>query len=723
MLNLPGLDTFWSLLLVLLSFSALIFVHELGHYLACRLIGVRVERFFIGFDAWGLALQKKINGTVYGIGVIPLGGYVKPAGQADDPRQQRITGAPDELPSKSLPAQALMFSAGVLMNFLFGYLLLVCAYLYGIPFTPPILGKLLDKGQADTHDLEPGDRILSINGRKVSTFEDISSTIFDLADEELVLKVQREPADGSKKIITRKLSAVPNEGARGKIPYIGAAPAATREVAEVDPGGTQPELRERIQPGDKILAINGVAIPKYHGHRVQELVENLPGERISVRVEHADGTKETVRVRVAVYTDYAHYDLGLRFDIPIAKVTDGFPAADAGLERGDVIWAIRQDGKVVFLRNDTSFRERINRHALTPITLTVQRNGEERRVADIVPAPMAGDPRMPSEADTLLGLLAEPVVEASVKGFRVVEVFSGKPVADRVQTGDILTAINGKTVDPDRPLGRQIDEAAARTLVLLVKKGGKGPARPVPVRPRIHPKLGRPLIGLVPVTGQTITHVAPGPFQHERWHGLVEPGTRVLRLDISQDLKTTTIEFVHPETGRPQTRLLDTPDPIVRDLNARTAAGLQGHLYLSVEQAREIVSVESIPAAMQKAAETWVEMAGLIYTVLHRLATRRIPLDAVGGPVLLFRSIQVASEVGFGMVLYLVALISVNLGVINLLPFPVLDGGHLLFLFVEWVKGSPPSDRIKEYAQYVGIVCILALILTVTWYDLLYWLG
>ncbi|MCX7934354.1 MAG: site-2 protease family protein, partial [Planctomycetota bacterium] len=121
LLNLDSLGTF---AIVVLSFSALIFVHELGHFLAARWLGVRVERFFLGFHPWGMAISKEINGCVYGIGILPLGGYVKLAGQADDPREMKTTGAPDELPSKPLWAQGIIFAAGVFLNFVFGYVLL-----------------------------------------------------------------------------------------------------------------------------------------------------------------------------------------------------------------------------------------------------------------------------------------------------------------------------------------------------------------------------------------------------------------------------------------------------------------------------------------------------------------------------------------------------------------------------------------------------------------------
>src|SRR3989339_327022 len=229
----PALTTLGETGIVILAFSALIFVHELGHYLAALLVGVRVERFFLGFDAWGMALKKEFRGCVYGIGIIPLGGYVKLAGQADDPREEKVTGPADELRSKPLWGQALIFAAGVLMNFVFAYVLLVFGYLYGIPFSPNILGALDPDGQAATYQLRSGDRILAINGTRISTFEEIQQKIFEAGGRDMLLAIERPGADGKPEAFERHILGVPNEG-RGKITHIGAGQPISRIIAGVE---------------------------------------------------------------------------------------------------------------------------------------------------------------------------------------------------------------------------------------------------------------------------------------------------------------------------------------------------------------------------------------------------------------------------------------------------------------------------------------------------------
>ncbi|GAJ00402.1 unnamed protein product, partial [marine sediment metagenome] len=82
-----------TILAMIFVLVVLIFFHELGHYLAARSVGIRVERFYVGFNLFGLGIKKKIGHTEYGLGLIPLGGYVKVAGIVDESMDTKLTGA------------------------------------------------------------------------------------------------------------------------------------------------------------------------------------------------------------------------------------------------------------------------------------------------------------------------------------------------------------------------------------------------------------------------------------------------------------------------------------------------------------------------------------------------------------------------------------------------------------------------------------------------------
>ena len=98
--------------------GVLVFVHELGHFMAARSVGMRVEKFYIGYNLFGLGIKRMYKGTEYGIGLFPLGGYVKVAGIIDESMDTEFTGDPDEFRSKNTLQKIWIMSAGVIMNLL-----------------------------------------------------------------------------------------------------------------------------------------------------------------------------------------------------------------------------------------------------------------------------------------------------------------------------------------------------------------------------------------------------------------------------------------------------------------------------------------------------------------------------------------------------------------------------------------------------------------------------
>ena len=112
-----------SILSFILVISVLVFIHELGHFMAAKSVGVRVEKFYLGFNFFGLGIKKMYKGTEYGIGLFPLGGYVKVAGIIDESMDTEYTGAPDEFRSKNTLQKIWIMSAGVIMNLLLAILI------------------------------------------------------------------------------------------------------------------------------------------------------------------------------------------------------------------------------------------------------------------------------------------------------------------------------------------------------------------------------------------------------------------------------------------------------------------------------------------------------------------------------------------------------------------------------------------------------------------------
>jgi regulator of sigma E protease len=105
------------------------------------------------------------------------------------------------------------------------------------------------------------------------------------------------------------------------------------------------------------------------------------------------------------------------------------------------------------------------------------------------------------------------------------------------------------------------------------------------------------------------------------------------------------------------------------------------------------------------------------YKGVMSLVTGKVPLKHISGPVGILQVTYRVAEVGLAHLVYLMALLSINLAFLNILPIPVLDGGHLMFCLIEWLKGSPVSEQVMEKFQYAGFVMLMSLFVFATWND------
>ena len=196
---------------VAVGLGFVIFVHELGHFAVAKICGVKVEKFFIGFDIAGMRLCSfRWGETLYGIGILPLGGYVKMLGQEDNPAQLRkemerarqeaadgpqAAGAapsantgdvssaearlfdPRSYLAKGVPQRMAIISAGVIMNMIFALVFAVVAFLIGVKQTPTVVGNVVAGGAAWQAGVQSGDKILDVAGRKVHQWRQMTDEI------------------------------------------------------------------------------------------------------------------------------------------------------------------------------------------------------------------------------------------------------------------------------------------------------------------------------------------------------------------------------------------------------------------------------------------------------------------------------------------------------------------------------------------------------------------
>lgn len=179
--------------------TVLVFVHEMGHYLIARRNGVRVEVFSIGFGPEIFGWTDKAQ-TRWKIGLLPLGGYVKMFGDADAasrPDNDMGELSPEEravaFPYKRLGQRAWIVAGGPIANYLFAIVLLAGLFMaVGQPFTPPVVGMVLEDSPAERAGFQPEDRIIEIDGSGIQSFEDIKRRISLGLGEEVTIVVLRD---------------------------------------------------------------------------------------------------------------------------------------------------------------------------------------------------------------------------------------------------------------------------------------------------------------------------------------------------------------------------------------------------------------------------------------------------------------------------------------------------------------------------------------------------
>lgn len=203
-----------SLAAVILTFGMVIFLHELGHFILCVKLGVRVERFAFGFGPELLGMTR--NGTRFSICAFPLGGFVKPAGE----ELEGCTGKPDEYFSQPWNRRLAIVAAGPAMNYLLAFTLFTgVVYLKGVPEPSPeaVIGNMSIGFPADQAGLEIDDAITAVNGKGVSSWEELAGTIHKSAGKELALTYRREGKLATVKVTPRKDEASGN-GVVGILP-------------------------------------------------------------------------------------------------------------------------------------------------------------------------------------------------------------------------------------------------------------------------------------------------------------------------------------------------------------------------------------------------------------------------------------------------------------------------------------------------------------------------
>jgi regulator of sigma E protease len=273
---------------LLLGLSILVILHEFGHFIAARAFGIKVEKFYLFFDAWGVSLFKfNYKGVEYGVGWLPLGGYVKIAGMIDESMDtEQMAGPPQPWEFRSKPAwqRLIVMLGGITVNILLGILIFwVITLKYGETQTPNdnlkygiapgIVGKKIG--------LQAGDKIVSVNGKHIEYFDELVSSKVLLGNS--VLTVER----GGKEVLITVPGTILNDlSDYGIAEFV--KPRVKFAIDGISPNsGAQ---KAGLAKGDSILAINGQKTAFFD--EVQTALQNNKNKQVDLTIWHNNVTRQ-----------------------------------------------------------------------------------------------------------------------------------------------------------------------------------------------------------------------------------------------------------------------------------------------------------------------------------------------------------------------------------------------------------------------------------------------
>lgn len=657
-----------NILCVALGLGLVIFIHELGHFAVAKWCDVRVERFSIGF---GPILWKWTWGeTDYALSAIPFGGYVKMLGQDDaDPSQMTdaaIAKNPRSYPAKSVPQRIAIISAGVVMNMLSAIGFFIVAFMAGVQYEPAVIGSVVPGMPAWEAGLRVGDRLTRVGHRDYEdlAFIDLRQSVA-LSDGPVEIEGLR---DGKKFHVT-----VHPKTEEQLFPVIGIEQpefslrlADTKDKPPVSEGLSAALATPPFQSGDEIRRIDDTEVRSYA--EFQKTLSVKRDKTVVIQVRRKGAAADASLEKITVGPNHFR-TLGLRMDI--GKITS--------IQHGSPAWADRTGPS----EDEQSKQLRVG-DKMTHVIV----DGQERSVGgDLDPL------RLPDFFAEHAGHELVIRVKRDRKGLDPISI--DVPLTPEDRPGWIE-----KPVGPDCPLSVPSIGVAFHVLHNIMKVDSNGSAAG-----KLNDNDTVQSLEFVLPNGESPEGYKPYEFGDKKrnwatvfWHmQSIDPRWTVrLKVIPYQGKESKTVELTPAQDENwylPIRGLGMEPLTLIK-----RASGIGQAVELGFRQTRNSILE--------------------VYFTIRGLASGRISKKALGGPITIAQVAFIFSERGVPDLILFLAILSVNLAVLNFLPIPVLDGGHFMFLCWEGIRGKPPSERVIIAANYVGLAMVLSLMVWVIWLDI-----
>jgi regulator of sigma E protease len=690
------LNQAFSVALLVLGFGFVIFWHELGHFIAAKWVGIKVEQFAVGFGnamfAWrkGLGFRwgsttrefeerlqahavekwsKDVTGetelssdqikrasaelgyseTEYRLNWIPLGGYVKMLGQ-DDLKANAEQNDPRAYNRQSIPARMFVVSAGVIMNIILAAIGFMVVFMIGFNAPPAVVGGVQPLSPADKAGLVVGDRILTMDGKPQEDFTKIALNVALVEEgasvpmtvkrdgKEITTHITPERMDGDPKGFLALGILQPME-MRGIDPHDAVLDESARKLV--------PPETFALKPGDIITAVNGKPL------------------------EVTDYSKEK-KDADAIARDYKTFD--------------------------DAVQNSR--GK--------------------PVMITIK-DGATGKSQDVAVHPVFE--KLFSKAGvTFAGMELRPVCES---------VIEGSPVAGKILPGDVITAVDwgdGAKTDPtwDDVIKYFNDAGQNHKEVSITLLRGDKEVTIDKIIPSM--KVGKDRKGLGIGLGFDGGHAVVADVEQgsPAEKAGISKGFVITNVDgtpvsnwydvdaVLKDVKNGPVKFSYTtDTGEKKTADI----PMTQEELAAVHSYRYTHALVLHERVEPRKTSNPIIAAKWGISETQ-DFVLQFYLTIKRMVQGSVSYENMMGPVGIFHAGTKFAFKGLDWLIWFLSMISANLAVVNFLPIPIVDGGLFTFLILEKVMGRPLSPKAQQVAQFVGLGLILGVFLLVTYQDI-----
>jgi len=668
---LENLIWIWTVLKVMFGLGFVIFIHELGHFILAKWNGVKVEKFSIGF---GTTLFGFTRGeTEYVVAALPLGGFVKMLGEGTEDQAASSTD-PRAYPNKSVGARMAIISAGVIMNVLLAYACFVFFFQHERVEGSSVLGAVAAGSPAYEAGLRAGDDVVAIDDLRDVGYTSVRLQVL-MSSHGQVLHLEVKRPGHSEPI---GLDIQPRREASADAPTIGIVSSDSLEIGDFRPVAGLPDppaykqltAKERESKVDVLVAAGPAGqeptplvdifaydrlLAKYDDQPITHVIERRP---ISSSAEQG---RPLERFELAVPAAHV-VDFGLRLGLePLSAIRKDSPAEKAGFRKGDKL--IKVDGESDF--DPMGLPRRCFKNAGKPMTFEIEREvtAGQRVTETLSVTPDDTPPR------TKFAIGDEPVDVSSLGLCYAIrpQVFAVRPDSPAARAGlkpgDV---INSLLIPPAKPKAPQ--KWSLAWLWSFIKSR----------------KAERP---------QTFDF----SDQSSGW------------LTAFTDLQGRPIQEVElvVNNGPKPTKI--TPEPVQEWYNPNRGF----HFY---PQTRKLPP-QPLNLALGSGYDETIRNVSMVYATFRSLAQKRVSPKNLGGPILIAQVAYAEASSSYTEFVRFLGILSINLAVLNFLPIPPLDGGQMVFLIAEKVRGRPLPDSAVIGGTYFGLLLVLCLMVYVTYQD------